>query len=122
MRSTTRCAWRTLPGHECAANRLTIGLLAVIKEDERERISDRTKAALAAAKARGQRLGNPNGAAALRSAGKGNAASVVAIKGNADAFAEGLRDTVSDIRSDHKGLRAAGGKVFNASQQRCRVH
>lgn len=81
-------------------NRLTIGLLAVINEDERERISERTKAALAAAKARGTRLGNPNGAAALRKAGKGNAASVSAIRRNAVDFAEGLRGTVAAIRQD----------------------
>lgn len=81
-------------------NRLTIGLLAVINEDERERISERTKAALAAAKARGVRLGNPNGAKALRRAGKGNQASVAAIQHNANSFAEGLRASVDAIRRD----------------------
>lgn len=99
-------------------NRLTIGLLAVINEDERERISERTKAALAAAKARGQRLGNPNGAAALRRAGKGNAASVVAIKGNADAFAEGLRDTVGRIRSEGTTSLAGIAAELNARHMR----
>ncbi|SFP16816.1 recombinase family protein [Qipengyuania nanhaisediminis] len=81
-------------------NRLTIGLLAVINEDERERISERTKAALAAAKARGVKLGNPNGAKALRRAGRGNCASVAAIQNNADRFAESLRGTVNAIRRD----------------------
>ena len=80
-------------------NRLTIGLLAVINEDERERISERTKAALAAAKARGQRFGNPNGASAIRRAEKGNVASVQAIKAGADFFAEGLRGTVTELKS-----------------------
>ena len=99
-------------------NRLTIGLLAVINEDERERISERTKSALAAAKARGVKLGNPNGAEPLRRAGKGNGASVDTIKSNADRFAEGLRETVKGIREDGATSLAAIANELNERHMR----
>jgi DNA invertase Pin-like site-specific DNA recombinase len=55
------------------ANDLTVGIMALVAQQEREAISRRTKEALAVARSRGVRLGNPNGAAALRRAGKGGA-------------------------------------------------
>jgi DNA invertase Pin-like site-specific DNA recombinase len=41
------------------ASKLTIHILAAVAEHEREAISERTKAALAAAKARGKQVGTP---------------------------------------------------------------
>jgi Resolvase, N terminal domain len=39
------------------ASQLTVGIMAMVAEDETQRISERTKAAFAAAKKRGKKLG-----------------------------------------------------------------
>lgn len=94
------------------ANDLTVGIMALVAQQEREAISRRTKEALAAAKARGVKLGNPNGAAALRRAGKGGVALRRTVTANADEFAEGLSDTVSAIQTEgHETLRAMAGEL-----------
>jgi len=94
------------------ANELTIHIMAAVAQAERKAISRRTKEALAAAKARGVRLGNPNGAAALISAGKGNAASVAAIKTGADRFAADLAPIMSDIQAaGHTSLRTIAAEL-----------
>lgn len=88
------------------ANSLTVGILALVAQHEAEAISARTKAALQMAKARGVRLGNPNGAAALKRAGQGNAAGREVIQANATRFAEGLRETMDGLRAE--GIETLG--------------
>ncbi len=89
------------------ANDLTVGIMALVAQQERDAISRRTKEALAAAKARGVKLGNPNGAAALRRAGKGGVALRETVRRNADEHAEALAPVVEAIRAEgHTSLRA----------------
>jgi len=70
-----------------------------VAELEAGLISERTKAALAAAKARGVKLGNPNGARALRGKQVGNKQAVAAVKANAERRAANLRAIVDDLRA-----------------------
>jgi DNA invertase Pin-like site-specific DNA recombinase len=58
------------------ANRLTVHILAAVAEHEREMISQRTKAALAQAKERGVKLGNPH----LRAGDRQNAIAAARVR------------------------------------------
>ena len=94
------------------ANDLTVGVMALVAEAEREAISRRTKEALGAAKACCVTLGNPNGASALRRVGKGGAALQATVHANADAFAAALAPVVSEIRAaGHSTLRAVAAEL-----------
>ena len=78
--------------------RFLLTQMASVAELEAGLISERTKAALAAAKARGVRLGNPNGAHALRGKQKGNREAVAAIK--SQEHASNLSSILDDIRAE----------------------
>jgi DNA invertase Pin-like site-specific DNA recombinase len=72
------------------ANKLTIHILAAVAQHEREMISERTRAALQAAKARGKVLGNPNLAEAAK---LGRAA----LQSNTRRFAANVRPIIDEI-------------------------
>jgi DNA invertase Pin-like site-specific DNA recombinase len=104
------------------ANRLTVHILAAVAEHEREAISQRTKLALAAAKARGKKLGGP----------KLNEARLIghqANRRNADRFAANVRPIVEEIKRSGvtslrgvaavlaaRGVPTARGGTWSAAQ------
>jgi DNA invertase Pin-like site-specific DNA recombinase len=74
------------------ANKLTVHILAAVAQHEREMISERTRAALQAAKARGKVLGNPR----LREA---SVRGVDALKAGADRFAANVLPVIREIQA-----------------------
>ena len=96
------------------ANAVTLGIMAIIAEEERRLISERTKAALKAAKARGVKLGNPNGAEAFRRTGfRGSKIGAEANKANAQRRAESLREVLNEIRTQGARSYAAIATALN---------
>ena len=77
--------------------------MAVVAQAERKMISARTKSALAAVKARGKKLGNPNGAAHLRKFG--NKLATDALTARAQERAMGLAATIDALKAE--GITAA---------------
>lgn len=87
-----------------AVNRLTVHILAAVAEEEARLVSARTKAALAAAKARGVRLGNPR----LRTAG---AAPALSARANA-VQAENARRRAAAVLPYVEQARRAGAATL----------
>ena len=99
------------------ANETMIQFMAVIAQHERKMISTRTKAALAAARARGKRLGNPN-LVALQAVGAGKpgwTAGADSNRASADRFARDVLPVVEAIRAD--GITSLEG-IANALNSR----
>ena len=104
------------------ATRLTLHILAAVAEHERAMISERTKAALAAAKARGRKLGGPKLALATKLGNAANAA-------NADRFAANVAPIIRQVQKSGatslravaaalaaRGIPTARGGEWNAAQ------
>ena len=89
------------------ANSLTLGIMIQLAQFEREQVSKRTKRALAAAKARGTVLGNPQGVEAFQgrqSVGVVNAATI--NRTTADAWAAKRKPVLAKLVSEGLNLSA----------------
>jgi len=80
------------------ANRLTVGVMALVAEDVRKQISSTTKAALAAAKARGVKLGGFRAGAGLSA--EAHARSREAIQARANGRAADIASTIHKLQAD----------------------
>ncbi|MDV2984197.1 UNVERIFIED_CONTAM: recombinase family protein [Methylobacteriaceae bacterium AG10] len=109
-----------------SANRMTVGIMAVVAEEEARMISARTKVALAAAKARGVKLGGDRGAVlSAETKALGNAVRTAKAKNRA----ADLRPVIAEIRAagaitlqavadglNARGIATARGKQWSPVQ------
>lgn len=94
-----------------SANRMTVGIMAVVAEEEARMISVRTKAALAAAKARGVKLGGDRGAVLSNKARSLGTAVRIA---KAKKRSEDLAPLIAELRATGATTLQAIADAFNA--------
>jgi len=93
-----------------AANRLTLHIMAAVAEDEARRISERTRAALAAFKARGGRLGTPRNLTPEARA-RGSILGAAAARARADDAYADVMPLVLELRGRGLSQRAIAGRL-----------
>ena len=79
------------------ANEMMVGVMALVAQAERRMISERTKAALQAAKARGKKLGKPKGYKIRGATRATRVRGAQTNTNNANTFAERLRSVFEEL-------------------------